>query len=103
MLIRVVKVTAKGVLYSKLISSDVEALHRELGGPVDNIKLFSDVLTFVRRQPNDLHENKLMPGVFGDILFTGGKGSYLSGLSQAQVNNLALIFGKDLNHGKARL
>lgn len=104
MKINVLKLKAEGQLFSFYIHPVADEIRRLLGGPIDNIELFTDVQTFIRRLPNDLKENVFVPGVHGDIIITGGKGSYLDGLTTQQMLNLKNIFGREcVNDGKARL
>ena len=104
MKISVLKVTAKGELILIWISPDVLELRRALGGPVDTINLFTDVQTFIRRTPNELEENVCVHGVSGDIVITGGHGSYLASLSAQQIYDLTRMFRKEkTSHGKTRL
>lgn len=103
MKINVLNVCADGTLEVLKIDSSVEAVRRELGACIDNIKLFTDVQSFICRLPNDFSENVLLPGIRGYVIITGGRGSYLTGLTDECISNLFKIFGKEYSHGKARL
>ena len=86
MKINVLKVCADGTLEKLWIQPSVLDIRLELSAPIDNINLFTDVQSFICRQPNQLSENILLPGVYGDVIFTGGRGSYLAGLSLEQMS-----------------
>ena len=99
MIINALKVCANGNLFGVWLSPNIESVRKELGGSIDNINLFTDVQTFIRRTPNDLKVNVFVPGVNGDILITGGKGSYLTSLTEQQLINLTGIFRKERDKG----
>lgn len=102
MKINVLKVCADGEFEELLIEPSIVDVRRELGAVIDNIKLFTDVQSFICRLPYECRENLLMPGVYGDVIFTGGRGSYLAGLSPRQMSDLKKIFSGG-NYGEARL
>ena len=95
MKINVLKLTTKGEFVKLWISPTVDELRRVLGGPIDNIKPFTDVQTFIRRTPNDLEKNARLDGVYGDVVFTGGFSCYLAGLTAQQMNDLINMFRKE--------
>ena len=103
MKINVLNVCADGTLLVLKIEPSVEAVRRELGACIDNIKLFTDVQTFICRMPNDFPENALLPGIRGDVIITGGRGFYLTGLTDERISELFKLFGKEYSYGKARL
>ena len=81
MTIQVLQLTAEVRIHKVHIKPSVDDIRTILKGPVDTVKLFTGVQSFIRRQPNELEENKLVHGVYGDVVFTGGHGSYIAGLS----------------------
>ena len=96
MKISVLKVCADGEFEELVIEPSIVDVRRELGAAIDNIKLFTDVQSFICRLPNECRENVLMPGVYGDVIFTGGRGSYLAGLTAQQIDNLKKNITKEL-------
>ena len=92
MKIKVLMASADGELDELLIEPSIVDVRRELGAAIDNIKLFTDVQSFICRSPNDRPENVFIPGVYGDVIFTGGRGSYLAGLSDEKIAFLKKIF-----------
>ncbi|MBP3494927.1 MAG: hypothetical protein J6K52_01850 [Clostridia bacterium] len=101
--INAVQLCADGRILSVWLDSTVESIRDCLGGPVDTIKLFTDCLTFVRRDTrNELPENKQIPGVYGDVLVTGGHGSYIIGLPYVKKENIIKMFKSKIGvqHGK---
>ena len=104
MKITVLKLTAKGEFVITWIRPDVEDLRHLLGGAVDNVKLFTDVQSFILRtsENHELQENVYVSGIYGDIVFTGGYGSYLADLSASKMAQLVQIFkGEVVSDGKA--
>ena len=104
MKIRVLKITAKGEFVITFIPPHTDALRKELGGAVDTINLFTDVQSFIRRtsEKHDLEENVYVPGIYGDIVMTGGSGSYFAGLSEDKIKLLIRLFkGEESSDGKA--
>ena len=104
MIISVLKMTAKGQFIPIFIRPDVEDLRHELGGAVDNVKLFADVQSFILRTSKnyELQENVYLPGIYGDIVFTGGYGSYLADLSADKIAQIIRKFkGEVVSDGKA--
>ena len=61
MKINVLNVCADGTLEVLKIEPSVEAVRRELGACIDNIKSFTDVQSFICSLPNDFSENAEIP------------------------------------------
>ena len=104
MKIRVLKLTAKGEFIVIWIRPKVEDLRQLVGGAVDSVKLFINVQSFILRtsEEHELEENVYFPGIYGDIVFTGGHGSYLAGLTASKMAQLVQIFkGEVVSDGKA--
>ena len=104
MKISVLKLTAKGEFVITWIRPDVEDLRHLLGGAVDSVKLFTDVQSFILRvsENHELEENVNVPGIYGDIVFTGGRGSYLADLPADKMAVLIRLFkGEVVSDGKA--
>lgn len=104
MKINVLKLTTKGELVQMWIFPDVTELRRVLGGPIDSINLFEGVQSFIRRvsEEHSLEENVFLPGIYGDIVFTCGHGSYLAGIPIEKMSSLIKFFRKErATNGKA--
>lgn len=90
---KVIKVSVDGSLHVIDIRMDFDKIREILGGPVDTIRLFSDVVTYIKRFPEETDKyNKKLHGVKGDVLITGGHGSYLTDLTEIQINDIKRIF-----------
>ena len=99
--INVLLAKADGKLESVYIDATVDEIRKLLGGPIDTVTLFTDCLTYIRRQDADLCQNPFMNGIYGDILFAGGKGSYLTDLPYSKKSMLitSLRNGRSVNGG----
>ena len=99
MKISVLKLCADGSLLKLWIRPSIEEVQLQLGGAVDTVRVFTGIQTFIRRLPDvhELEENICFPGIYGDVLFTGGQGSYLAGLSLAQMSSLCKLFRREKN------
>lgn len=90
---KVIKVSVDGSLHVVDIRMDFDKIREILGGPVDTIRLFQDVVTYIKRFPDETDKyNKKLHGVKGDVLIIGGHGSYLTDLTEIQIKNIQTIF-----------
>ena len=90
---KAIKICADGSLHVINIKPSFDKIREIIGGPVDTVRLFSDVMTYIKRFPleNDKY-NKSIHGVKGDVLITGGKGSYIMELTDEQIENIKALF-----------
>lgn len=95
MKIPVLILKSEGTILKSYILPSIDSVRLLLKGTVDNINLFTDVQAFIRRDEKELKSNVFVPGVYGDILLTGGKGSYLTGLTVEQETNILKLFRRE--------
>lgn len=90
---KAIKIDSEGRLYVINISPTFDKIREIVGGAVDNIRLFVDVMTYIKRYPLETDKyNKSVHGVKGDVLITGGKGSYIVDLTDQQINDIKALF-----------
>lgn len=90
---KAIKICVDGSFHVINIARSFDKIREILGGPVDTVRLFSDVTTYIKRRPDETDKyNKKVHGVKGDILITGGRGSYLDDLSDKQISNIQAMF-----------
>ena len=90
---KAIKIDAEGRLYVINISPTFDKIREIVGGAVDNIRLFADVMTYIKRYPLETDKyNKAIYGVKGDVLITGGRGSYIMELTDEQINDIKALF-----------
>lgn len=103
---RAIKICADGSLYVINIARSFDKIREILGGPVDTVRLLCDVITYIKRCPDEADSyNKKLHLIKGDVLITGGRGSYLDDLSDEQIENIKLIFNDSggIPYGKSRV
>ena len=90
---RASKICADGKLCVINIAPTFDKIREIVGGAVDTVRLFTDVMTYIKRYPVESDEyNKSIHGVKGDVLITGGKGSYIMDLTDQQINDIKALF-----------
>lgn len=90
---KAIKICADGSLHVINISPTFDKIREIVGGAVDNIRLFSDVMTYIKRYPLETDKyNRSVHGVKGDVLITGGRGSYIMDLTEQQINDIKALF-----------
>ena len=91
---RAIKIETNGSVHVVNIPRNFSAVRDAVGGVLDTIRLFSDVVTYIKRSPGENERfNKKVHGVKGPVLITGGQGSYLEDLTEKQVKDITLMFG----------
>lgn len=91
--VKVIKVSVDGSLHVIDIRPSFDKIREIVGGAVDTVRLFSDVVTYIKRFPEETDKfNKKLQAIKGDVLITGGRGSYLMGLTDEQIQNIKQIF-----------
>ena len=94
--IRVFRVTADGRCLLTYIPRHINAIRELLGGPVDTIKLFTNMTSYIRRfdKNDNLDPNKKVHGVYGDIVICAGRNGVINDLTDKDYSDLIKIFCK---------
>lgn len=95
MKIKVLKICCDGKIKTEWIPPSVKYIRLILNGPIDTVNMFNGVVTYIRRQPNNLDKNKHFPSITGDVLITGGQGSYLSDISDEMLSFITNLLQKN--------
>ncbi len=90
---KAIKICADGSLHVINIKPSFDKIREIIGGPVDTVRLFSGLMTYIKRTPLESDKyNKAVHGVKGDVLITGGHGSYIMELTDEQIENIKALF-----------
>ena len=97
--IRVFRVTADGRCLLTYIPWHIQCVRNLIGGPLDTINLFNRCMyltTYIHRmdKTSKLEPNKLINGVYGDVVICAGLNGVLKDLSDEQYKFLINVFCK---------
>lgn len=94
MRIRTIQVTASGELLTVYIDRSFYAVRELIGCALDTINLgIKNTVAYICRDlRTDKPFNKFVPGVRGDILITGGHGSYLTDIPADAIVQVYKLF-----------
>lgn len=88
--IRALRIMADGTLRLMYLYTTISAVRDVVGTPLDNINLgVSNTVAYIKRDlRGELPENRRLPGVHGDVLVTGGNGSFMDNITADSVNEI---------------
>ena len=93
---KILKFTTEGKCEEKEISGTLESLQAEVGGYIENVRLFADkdiaVLVDEEGRLKGKSENRSMTSLVGDIIIVGVKGKDFCDVPKRKVKCLKNIF-----------
>ena len=97
---KIIKLHAKGRLEVKNIKNELSVLQNEVGGYIEEIKIFSDndiiVLADDEGRIKRRTRNPFIPGLFGDVIICGKKGANLCRIPLFKLIRLVRFFGNKM-------